>query len=35
MNLSDQNNGGALKHGAPHTEGGLDNVYPPAPAAAG
>jgi twitching motility protein PilJ len=28
MNLSDQNNGGVRKHGA-HTEGGLENVYPP------
>ncbi len=28
MNLSDQNNGSVLKHGA-HTEGGLENVYPP------
>ena len=28
MNLSDQNNGNVLKHGA-HTEGGLENVYPP------
>ena len=29
MNLSDQNNGNVLKQGA-HTEGGLENVYPPA-----
>ena len=28
MNLSDQNNGNVLKRGA-HTEGGLENVYPP------
>ena len=28
MNLSDQNNGNVLKQGA-HTEGGLENVYPP------
>ena len=28
MNLSDQNNGNVRKHGA-HTEGGLENVYPP------
>src|SRR5579862_7446602 len=28
MNLSDQNNGNVLKHGA-QTEGGLENVYPP------
>ena len=28
MNLSDQNNGNVLKHGA-HSEGGLENVYPP------
>ncbi|MEP6505980.1 MAG: hypothetical protein ABJD97_21780, partial [Betaproteobacteria bacterium] len=28
MNLSDQNNGSVLKHGA-QTEGGLENVYPP------
>jgi len=28
MNLSDQNSGHVLKHGA-HTEGGLENVYPP------
>jgi twitching motility protein PilJ len=34
MNLSDQSNGSVLKHDGAHTEGGLDNVYPPAPAAA-
>src|ERR1700712_2070662 len=28
MNLSDQNNGNVRKHGA-HSEGGLENVYPP------
>jgi twitching motility protein PilJ len=28
MNLSDQNNGNVLKHGA-QSEGGLENVYPP------
>ncbi|MET0384011.1 MAG: methyl-accepting chemotaxis protein [Burkholderiaceae bacterium] len=30
MNLSDQNNGSMLKHGA-QPEGDLENVYPPAP----
>ncbi|MGN6527383.1 MAG: methyl-accepting chemotaxis protein [Burkholderiaceae bacterium] len=34
MNLSDQSNGSVLKHDGAHTEGGLDNVYPPAPGAA-
>ena len=34
MNLSDQNNGNVLKHGA-HTEGGLENVYPPVAAESG
>jgi twitching motility protein PilJ len=34
MNLSDQNNGSVLKHGA-QTEGGLENVYPPVTSGAG
>src|SRR5471032_850969 len=29
MNLSDQNNGNVLKQRGAHTEGGLENVYPP------
>jgi len=29
MNLSDQNNGNVLKQHGAHTEGGLENVYPP------
>jgi len=33
MNLSDQNSGSLKKQGA-HTEGGLDNVYPPLPGGA-
>src|ERR1700712_5495894 len=34
MNLSDQNNGNVLKHGA-QSEGGLENVYPPVAAESG
>ena len=35
MNLSDQSNGNVLKQHGAHTEGGLENVYPPVASEAG
>src|ERR1700759_436779 len=35
MNLSDQSNANVLKQHGAHTEGGLENVYPPVAAEAG